>query len=109
MVTYFVVERIRGANWDPSLDMRKQEKWSEHADFMNKLEDEGFVVLGGPLFLTDLPDDNHFHSILLIIEVSNENFIRNRFFEDIWSQLDVLEINSVKKWEILLNSRSPVR
>jgi len=29
--------------------MREQEKWAEHAAFMDALADDGFVILGGPL------------------------------------------------------------
>ena len=109
MVTYFVVERVKGTNWDQSLEMRKQEKWSEHVDFMNSLETDGFVVLGGPLSAIDIADNDHFQSVLLIIEASNEEFIRNLLSGDPWSQLGLLEINHIKKWEILLNRQSPDR
>ena len=29
--------------------MEEQEDWRAHADFMNRLVDEGFMLLGGPL------------------------------------------------------------
>ena len=46
---YFAVMREQGAAWDPSLSMREQDYWSEHAEFVNGLLDEGFMLLGGPL------------------------------------------------------------
>src|SRR2546422_305069 len=42
-VTYYAVTRERGASWDASLPIREQEKWDEHAVFMNALVDEGFI------------------------------------------------------------------
>jgi hypothetical protein len=59
-MTYFAVTRTLGESWDPSRSMREQEKWDEHAAFMNALADDGFVVLGGPQpigseLLGDLP------------------------------------------------------
>ena len=46
---YFAVTRNRGPAWDASLPMREQKQWTGHAAFMNRLVEEGFVVLGGPL------------------------------------------------------------
>ncbi len=39
-MTYYVVTRERGENWDARLSMRQQEKWDEHAAFMNALVDD---------------------------------------------------------------------
>jgi hypothetical protein len=33
-VTYYVVTRERGENWDARLSMLQQEKWDEHAVFI---------------------------------------------------------------------------
>jgi hypothetical protein len=49
MPTYMAVRRVRGPAWDAAIPMRAQAQWAEHADFMNALAAEGFVVLGGPL------------------------------------------------------------
>ena len=48
-MTYYAVTRERRENWNARFSMRQQEKWDEHATFMNALIDDGFVVLGGPL------------------------------------------------------------
>ena len=45
----FLVRVERGGPWDWSRDMRDQERWREHADFMNALVDDGFILLGGPV------------------------------------------------------------
>ncbi len=45
----FVVRVERGGPWEWSLDMRKQAGWDDHAAFMDRLVDEGFILLAGPL------------------------------------------------------------
>jgi hypothetical protein len=45
----FAVIRTRGDAWNPSVPLEGQSDWSAHASFMNRLQSEGFIVLGGPL------------------------------------------------------------
>ena len=46
MKTRFIVIHEKGPAWDPSKLRRSQRQWDEHAEFMDKLTAEGFVVLG---------------------------------------------------------------
>ncbi|MFW9930666.1 MAG: hypothetical protein ACFFD1_14855 [Candidatus Thorarchaeota archaeon] len=101
MTTFFVVECIQGKSWDPTRGMREQDQWLEHAAFMDILEAEGFIVLGGPL---DSSLDNQ-HSALLIIDAPNEEIIKSRLSSDPWSQLGILETKYIKLWTILLDSQ----
>jgi hypothetical protein len=43
-----VVLRRSGADWKPGLPLEEQSGWAAHAKFMDRLVDEGFVVVGGP-------------------------------------------------------------
>ena len=45
----FAVIRTKGSAWDHRQPMEQQVGWRSHAAFMNGLEAEGFVLLGGPL------------------------------------------------------------
>lgn len=45
----FAVMRSRGPAWNHSLPLDEQADWPRHADFMNALHAEGFVLLGEPL------------------------------------------------------------
>ncbi len=45
----FAVTRVKGPAWDPERPRREQHGWTGHAAFMDRLVDEGFVVLGGPV------------------------------------------------------------
>ena len=37
------------AEWDPSSPLEEQSGWDDHAEFMDRLVEQGVVVLGGPL------------------------------------------------------------
>ena len=52
MPQLFAVTRSFGPGWNPSLPLEQQQDWRVHADFMNALKAEGFVLLGGPLLGT---------------------------------------------------------
>ena len=93
-VIYYAVTRERGENWDAALAMREQEKWDEHAEFMNALVDDGFIVLGGPL--------GEGEKVLLIINAESEQEIVARLADDPWTPMGLLCIAKVERWEILL-------
>ncbi len=95
-VIYYAVTRERGESWDASLAMREQEKWDEHAEFMDALVDDGFVILGGPL-----GDGGKF---LLIIDAESEQEIDARLADDPWTPMGLLRIAKVERWEILLGA-----
>jgi uncharacterized protein YciI len=95
-VIYYAVTRERGESWDASLPMRQQEKWDEHAEFMDALVDDGFIVLGGPL------DDGE--KFLLIFDAESEQEIDARLAEDPWTPMGLLRIAKVERWEILLEA-----
>ena len=48
MKRLFAVILNHGAAWQASRSLEEQEDWEAHRSFMNALEKEGFLVLGGP-------------------------------------------------------------
>jgi uncharacterized protein YciI len=96
-VTYYAVTRERGGNWDASLAMREQERWDQHAAFMDALVDDGFAVLGGPL------GDGE-RRFLLVFDAESEEEIEARLADDPWTPTGLLRITSVEPWEILLGA-----
>jgi hypothetical protein len=90
----FVLIRERGSGWDHSRPMREQELWDEHADFMEALVDEGFIVLGGLLG----EDGRAMH----VVDAGGEEEIHARLADDPWTPLDLLRTASIERWEILL-------
>ena len=77
--------------------MREQDGWDEHARFMDELAASGFVILGGPLGDGD-------KTFLLVCEAEDEAAIHARLADDPWARSGFLEIESVKRWQILLES-----
>jgi uncharacterized protein YciI len=77
--------------------MREQDGWDEHAKFMDRLVDEGFIVLGGPLE----GDRETMH----IVKADSEDAIRERWATDPWWVNGMLTPKSIERWTILLDGR----
>jgi uncharacterized protein YciI len=90
---YFLVEQAKGPAWDHGKPRRGQAGWDAHAEFVDALADDGFVVLGGPIGEGD--GDN----ALLVVAAESESAIRARLAEDPWSD-DMLTIESVRPWSV---------
>ena len=91
----FAVICTRGPAYRHGTPMEEQDDWRPHADFMNALVDDGFVVLGGPL---DEPD------VLLIIRAASADAIRARLAPDPWHQMGLLTIKSISPWTLRLGT-----
>jgi uncharacterized protein YciI len=76
--------------------MEGQEDWPAHAAFMDALEAEGVVVLGGPLEGT--PD------VLLIMRGQDEEEIWARLAGDPWYRNDHLRLSRIVPWTLRLGS-----
>ena len=96
MPQLFAVTRSFGPGWNPSLPLEQQQDWRVHADFMNALKAEGFVLLGGPLVGTS--------DVLLIIRAGDEEAIRARLADDCWAVKDLLRITRILLWNLRLGS-----
>lgn len=96
-MTYFVVTRVPGPAWDAVRGMREQERWADHAAFMDGLAEEGFVVLGGPL-----GDGARF---MHVVDAADVDEVEARFEADPWPE-DMLRLASIEPWEILLGKSS---
>jgi hypothetical protein len=96
MATFFLVLRRAGPRWDRSLHLEEQSGWPEHADFMNGLVDDGFVVLGGPL-----ADEMR---VVLAVEAESEDHVRETLARDPWHGSHLV-IDTVEPWTIRLDGR----
>jgi hypothetical protein len=92
----FAVVRSRGPAWDAALPMEQQSNWRLHADFMNALANEGFVVLVGPLEETD--------DVLLIARAANAGEVRSRLSEDCWVHDGHLLTKWIAPWVLRIGS-----
>jgi uncharacterized protein YciI len=95
MAHYFLVERAKGPAWDHSRLRREQEGWPAHAAFMDALDEEGFVVLGGPI------GEGDGENALLVVAARDETAIRARLAEDPWGE-DMLATESIQTWTVLI-------
>ena len=104
MQRLFLVTRCRGSRWDDSRPMEEQEEWRAHAEFMNALARDGFVVLGGPVDGT--------REVLLVVRASDEAQIQARLSGDPWRHNQLLCVSEIRAWTLRLGSipeRTPGR
>jgi hypothetical protein len=94
MAMFLVQLNRSGPLWDPSLALEQQSDFSAHADFVDDLVDEGFIVLGGPL-----ADE---FRVIYAIEADSAESVRTTLARDPWSETR-LHIASITRWTIRLN------
>jgi len=100
-MTTFAVTMVHGPHWDPARPIREQDGWDDHAEFMDGLVDDGFVILGGPLGGPFGAGDR----ALLAVEAPGEEEIRARMSEDPWAPAGLLGIGAIEPWALWLGSR----
>jgi hypothetical protein len=96
MTTFLVTMRRSGPAWDDSLRPEQQSDWVPHADYMDRLVDSGFVVLGGPL-----ADE---HRVVLVVEAETNAVVREALARDPWSESH-LRVDAVERWTVRLDGR----
>jgi uncharacterized protein YciI len=101
MKNTFLAISSAGPNANPSKSTREQPFWDEHTAFIDRLVDEGFILMGGPLVdEAGLP-----HGALLIVNAEDENEVREKLKNDPWFEHGILKLESVKRWEIFIDNR----
>ena len=93
----FVVISSGGPNRDLSKGTREQPFWDEHAEFVDQLVAQGFILMGGPLV-----DEG---GALLIFNAEDENEVKEKLKNDPWTKHGILKLESVKRWEIFIDQR----
>jgi len=92
----FAVIRTRGPRWNDTEPLEGQEDWRAHADYMNGLVDEGFMLLGGPLTGT--------RDVLLIVRAADEAEVERRLAGDCWTIKELLRTRQISPWWLRLGS-----
>lgn len=98
-ISRFILLRERGPQWDDSVAMRSQDHWDAHAEFMDALVDDGFVVEGGPV-----GDEKR---ILLVVNANNDDEVRDRLAPDPWEQHGILVSQPADRWTVILTAPLP--
>jgi uncharacterized protein YciI len=96
MATFLALVRRTGPEWDRSRPMEEQSDWDAHAEFMDGLVDDGFIVLGGPL-----ADEER---VAHVVEAESEEAVRATLARDPWSETHLV-IDSIEPWTLRLDSR----
>jgi len=92
----FAVIRTHGTAWRAESPLEGQTEWIGHAQFMNALEREGFVLLGGPLEGTS--------DVLLVVRATAPGDIDDRLGSDPWTGLKLLRTSRISPWNLRLGS-----
>jgi uncharacterized protein YciI len=96
MKRIFAVTRARGGDYDSTLPLEAQPEWKSHAEFMDALHAEGFVLLAGPLEGTQ--------NVLLIIRAENADEINSRLADDSWTRNGFLRTVEISPWTLRIGS-----
>jgi uncharacterized protein YciI len=93
---FHVVLHRSGPKYDHAKPLEQQSGWDEHAAFMDGLVQDGFIVLGGPLF-----DEQR---IVHAVEAASEDDVRFTLARDPWSGTHLV-VAAIEPWTIRLDSR----
>ncbi|MGH3159450.1 MAG: YciI family protein [Streptosporangiaceae bacterium] len=96
-MAHFAVRLVHGPGWDPTRPIRKQDGWDQHADFMDGLVDDGFMILGGPV--------GDGEQTLHVVQAEDEAGIRAQLAEDPWASAGLLRVGTIETWALWLDSR----
>jgi uncharacterized protein len=99
--TLFLVFRDPGPAWTPGVPSREQPLWDEHAVFMDRLFDEGRIVLGGPYA--------DYRRVLIIVQAGDKNEAARLFRDDPWTRAGILVDSEVVEWSVFLDSRQKAK
>ncbi len=96
-MTNFAVTLVHGPRWDPSRPIREQDGWDQHAEFMDGLVNDGFLVVGGPL--------GDGQRTLHLVDAADHHEVSARFAGDPWAAEDLLRMGSIEPWALWLDGR----
>jgi uncharacterized protein YciI len=94
----FVVMLARGPAWNWSEPLDGQAEWRPHADFMNRLHAEGFVLLAGPL--------EGASDVLQIVRADSPEQIAVRLGDDPWARDGLLWVVRIAPWDLRIGEVS---
>jgi uncharacterized protein YciI len=101
MKNTFLAFSSAGPNRDLSKGTREQPFWDEHVAFIDKLVDDGFILMGGPL----VDESGMPLGALLIVNAEDENEVREKLKNDPWFEKGILKLENVKRWQIFIDQR----
>jgi uncharacterized protein len=94
-VAYYVIRSEQGPAWNPSLSLREQALWPEHAAYINSLLSSDRMLLGGPI------GDGSPYRAMVVFIAGNEAEVRARLADDPWYRAGVLRVVSIESWDMI--------
>ena len=100
MKNTFVILWAPGAAWTAGKTVREQAYWPEHAEFMDRLFENGTVIMGGPF--------SDGTGSLVIVEAEDIDEVATLFAKDPFVIHQIFELRSLKQWQLFLDARQKV-
>ena len=97
MKNTFIILWAPGPAWVPGKTVREQPHWAQHAAFMDRLFENGTVVLGGPF--ADATGS------LVVVEAENEHEVADLFAHDPFEVHAIFVRSLLKQWLLFLDAR----
>jgi uncharacterized protein YciI len=85
----------------PGFSSRQQPLWDEHAEFMDRVFEQGRIVLGGPYADTS--------RVLIVVNARDRDEASALFRHDPWTISGILVDSEVIEWSIFLDARQKTR
>ena len=99
-MSLFAITREAGPSWTEGKGAFEQPAANDHAIFMNRLAEDGFVLFAGPL----AGSEHDRIRVLLIADAASEADINRRLADDPWVRTQRLVTTSVEAWNLLLGA-----
>jgi hypothetical protein len=101
-VAHFLCTLVHGPAWDDRRGIRDQDGFAEHATFMDRLVDDGVLLVGGPV------SDGGYTAHLL--DGPDAGRLRARLADDPWAKDGHLAVGVLEPWALwLVGSMVPTR
>lgn len=86
-----------GNAWVPATNSPQQPGYRAHADYLNEVDKKNRLIIGGPLA--------DYSQIQLAIEAVSSEEVFALLENDPWLRQDMLQIDKVTKWILLVDPR----
>lgn len=94
---YYIAVYEPSSGYHLDRDLREQDDFNGHAQFMDNLVREETIILGGPL-------SSGWHRVVILRSESKDKLLE-KLSQDPWIKEDILKIASIAQWNILLDGR----
>ena len=95
--TLYLVFRDPGPAWVPGVPTRQQPLWTEHAAFIDRVFEQGWIVLAGPYA--------DWSRALIVVQAGSAAEASALFRDDPWARHGILLESEIIEWTIFLDSR----